>query len=629
MKNIRLGVKLLGGFLLTAFIAAAIGLVGIYELNKMTGHIEEIGNVRLPSIESMMQTKESLTRLTQSMRTMMSPYISREIRERQYDNVEKAREKYHEAIDIYAPLPQTPEEAKLWDKFQPSVKKAADLNNQAVALSRELQETDILNPDHFLMYLQTFRGDHYALGTKVGELLLADIWFEGGTDPTACRFGKWMGTFSTTNPELAALVEQTREPHNHFHEAVAEIKTNYKSGNMFGAKNAFTEEMVPAAQEVFKSFDEMIVEAEQSQTIFSKMTQLLLGPARDQINEVFSLVDGIVDINRQVGREAVEEARSDASTGLTTALVGMLAGVVIAVFLGIVLTRGITGPVRKGVAFAEAMAKGDFTRELDVDQKDEVGVAGQVLERHGPTACARSWPRSSPPRRTLPRAARSCPPPAQSLSQGATEQAASVEEVSSSMEQMAANIRQNAENAAEETEKIALKSAEDAQDGGKAVSADRVAMKQHRRKDLHHRGDRPADQPPGPERGHRGGPGRRARQGASPSWPRRSASWPSVAGRRRRDQRAVGLQRGRWRRRPGNMLNDGPGHPEDRRAGSGDQRLLQRAELRRRPDQQGRAAARPGHPTERLGRRGDGLHLRGVVQPGRNASGVHVLLPDR
>ncbi len=62
------------------------------------------------------------------------------------------------------------------------------------------------------------------------------------------------------------------------------------------------------------------------------------------------------------------------------------------------------------------------------------------------------------------------------MSQGASEQAASAEEASSSMEQMAANIRQNADNALQ-TEKIAQKSAEDAQQGGKAVAETVTAMK--------------------------------------------------------------------------------------------------------------------------------------------------------
>jgi methyl-accepting chemotaxis protein len=65
----------------------------------------------------------------------------------------------------------------------------------------------------------------------------------------------------------------------------------------------------------------------------------------------------------------------------------------------------------------------------------------------------------------------------EALSQGASEQAAAAEEASSSMEQMSANIRQNADNAMQ-TEKIAVKSAADAKEGGKAVSQTVTAMKE-------------------------------------------------------------------------------------------------------------------------------------------------------
>jgi methyl-accepting chemotaxis protein len=62
------------------------------------------------------------------------------------------------------------------------------------------------------------------------------------------------------------------------------------------------------------------------------------------------------------------------------------------------------------------------------------------------------------------------------LNQGATEQAASAEEASSSVEEMVANIRQNADNAMQ-TEKIAVQSAQKGQEGGEAVQATVVAMK--------------------------------------------------------------------------------------------------------------------------------------------------------
>ena len=62
------------------------------------------------------------------------------------------------------------------------------------------------------------------------------------------------------------------------------------------------------------------------------------------------------------------------------------------------------------------------------------------------------------------------------MSQGASEQAAAAEEASASMEQMSANISQNADNALQ-TEKIAMKSATDAKEGGKAVVETVAAMK--------------------------------------------------------------------------------------------------------------------------------------------------------
>ncbi len=66
---------------------------------------------------------------------------------------------------------------------------------------------------------------------------------------------------------------------------------------------------------------------------------------------------------------------------------------------------------------------------------------------------------------------------AEEMSQGATEQAAAAEEASSAIEEMSSNIRQNADNALQ-TEKIASKSANDAQEGGKAVAQTVTAMKE-------------------------------------------------------------------------------------------------------------------------------------------------------
>jgi methyl-accepting chemotaxis protein len=174
---------------------------------------------------------------------------------------------------------------------------------------------------------------------------------------------------------------------------------------------------------------------------------------------------------QKIANEAVQNL-SRASTVMIGGLsVGVLIGIVIAVFL----TKGITGPVQQGVEFARKLAQGDLTAKLDVDQKDEVGILAQALrdmvaklrEIVGEVQSASDNVASGSEELSA---------SAEQLSQGATEQAASVEEVSSSMEEMGSNIRQNADNATQ-TEKIALKAALDAEAGGKAVVQAVGAMK--------------------------------------------------------------------------------------------------------------------------------------------------------
>lgn len=58
-----------------------------------------------------------------------------------------------------------------------------------------------------------------------------------------------------------------------------------------------------------------------------------------------------------------------------TVVLSLLVGLV----LGMVITRGIAGPVAKGVAFAESLADGDLAAVPDMDQKVDVGRLAKAL----------------------------------------------------------------------------------------------------------------------------------------------------------------------------------------------------------------------------------------------------------
>ena len=229
----------------------------------------------------------------------------------------------------------------------------------------------------------------------------------------------------------------------------------------------------------------LIKEARESTAIYTKAAENWIkndDALRGILAEMATLGKNVIlqaQTAEEAGYKQLASARDDANSLTSQAnsiIVGtIIVAVILGVFIAVILAAIISKPVIKGVSFAEAMAKGDFTKTLDINQKDEIGVLAQALnnmvttlrEVVGNVATATS---------NIASGSEELSASSQSLSQGATEQAAAIEEVSSSMEEMSSNIKQNAENS-QQTQKIAVQAAKDAQEGGVAVGKAVVAMK--------------------------------------------------------------------------------------------------------------------------------------------------------
>lgn len=195
-------------------------------------------------------------------------------------------------------------------------------------------------------------------------------------------------------------------------------------------------------------------------------------------NEVGEQVLAAAQETAKAGMDQTQSIANDTVSSLASASTTMIIGLAFALLLGVIiavsLTRAITGPVLKGVGFAQAMSRGDFTQKLDIDQKDEIGVLATALNDMV-DRLREVVAEIQAATENVASGSEELSASAQSMSQGATEQAASVEEISSSMEQMSSNIKQNADNA-QQTQAIAVKAAKDAEEGGVAVTQAVVAM---------------------------------------------------------------------------------------------------------------------------------------------------------
>lgn len=204
--------------------------------------------------------------------------------------------------------------------------------------------------------------------------------------------------------------------------------------------------------------------------------ELSMGRARELLDRVDHAMAEAIELKESMAADAAEEARDVYAAGLFTMTVIVVAATLIGVVLGLVISRIVSLPLKKGVSLANALANGDLSRSIEVNQKDEAGllvaalnstveklrtIVGEIKTSSEHVAAGSEQMASS----------------AEQLSQGATEQASSAEEVSASMEEMQSSIRQNDDNSSA-TEKIAVESAKQAERGGRAVAETVGAMRE-------------------------------------------------------------------------------------------------------------------------------------------------------
>jgi methyl-accepting chemotaxis protein len=403
--NLKLGTKLICGFSVVAAITLVLGIVGYYGAVQSEDAIEEIGSVRLTSVDSLLVIKENAENIRGTIRTLSIPGLPPEVRQRQYQNLEIARESYDAAWKVFEPLPQTSEEATNWKQFVPAWEAWRQENNKFVEMAKELDRMGISDPYVLSSQVEQFTKDHYILVQKVLHAIHMNEAFEGGGDHSACNAGRWLSTFKTSNPSLAAGVEAIRAPHQKFHEATHKIKGLLAEGNAPGAVAIYHGEMVPAMGQTFQQFDALLKIAGDAVVLFDQAQQHATGVLTERQRTAIGLLDKLVDINREVARHETEQAHSQAVFLEVFSLIVMIIGASLALALGFLITRSITKPIRRII---EGLDEG----------------AGQVASASGQVSSA-----------------------SQSLAEGASEQAASIEKTSSSLEEMSSMTKQNAENA--------------------------------------------------------------------------------------------------------------------------------------------------------------------------------------
>ena len=90
--KMKTGTKVLAGFSFAMVVAVIVGLVGYVGINKFSGHVEEIGVVRMPSVQALLEIKVGSEQIKNAQRTLLNAGLDSATRQRQSDNMKKRRQ---------------------------------------------------------------------------------------------------------------------------------------------------------------------------------------------------------------------------------------------------------------------------------------------------------------------------------------------------------------------------------------------------------------------------------------------------------------------------------------------------------------------------------------------------------
>ena len=478
-KDFKIGKKVITGFGSISAIALIIGIIGMISMSNVGESFNAVSDVRLPSIQHLGQMEANLEKAQRGYVKLLDTQLDREEREEVLRDIQSAREAYQKANEAFAPLEQTENEAQVYNEFMNQLEEWRSINTHKVDRVHErLLDIDIMNPMQLVKNLEMFMKDHYLLELQVANAIDQGTTFEGGESHKTCNFGGWLPDFTTENMSINSEIQDMREHHKVFHDAVHEIKNYINQGNMNQARQHYNNVMMPSAEEVFSSFELINQQAQQAQKIYEEMSATINGESAEAEEEAMSTLDELIRINERIAEEEAQNGDDVYAASSLLIILSIIIGLAVAAILTVIITRAITGGINKGVSFAEKISEGDLTTEIDkefLEQKDEIGQLARALQ-HMVEQLRSIIGDIVGGADNIASASQEMSGTSQQMSQGASEQASSAEEVSSSMEQMVANIQQNTDSA-QQTEKIATQAAEGIRKGSESTNTAAKSMK--------------------------------------------------------------------------------------------------------------------------------------------------------
>ena len=134
MNNVRIGIRLVLGFVLIALLTINLGYVGFSGLEDARQGLNKVSSIHLPSIEALARIRFNLRNIVVAQRTLLIPGQPKKELDFQHEALRKYRADYAEALKTYEAIPHPPAQKQALEEFKAILPKAKADNDSVFGL---------------------------------------------------------------------------------------------------------------------------------------------------------------------------------------------------------------------------------------------------------------------------------------------------------------------------------------------------------------------------------------------------------------------------------------------------------------------------------------------------------------
>jgi len=335
IKNLKLGVKLIGGFGIVLLLF--VGVIITYQYANMSS---------ISGFKDLIETEEAMADRAGEVEILML-----QCRRNEKDFLLRKDKKYS-------------------DKLEKNIEELKQEAKRLEALAQDSKNTELVKKAASILSY----ADQYLAGFQ-GVVQTYEI---RGLDHNSGLQGKFRNAAHKLADDIKAAGNKDA------YILLLELRKHEKDYLLRGS-DKYVEKALKTIEKLSEESDAFVGKLKSYKEAFLALT------AKDsEIKEQIAIMRGSVH-KIEPAVEAVYAAateRAESKMQTTEAKARMLSryaiifgsiGVALGLLFSVILTLGITGPVKKAVDFAGKISAGDLTQTLDLDQKDEIGILAKAL----------------------------------------------------------------------------------------------------------------------------------------------------------------------------------------------------------------------------------------------------------